>query len=87
MFYKTFSGLTAILLSLAAGSAFAGPDWAAIERARAERKAQVAAKPAAPAAVVEDKVQPVNHGPRAEFRPLTTKPEAPVLSPTNVARQ
>ncbi|CAL95731.1 hypothetical protein [Azoarcus olearius] len=91
MFSKMLSGLTAIVLSLAAASAFAGPDWAAIERARAERKAQTAAPATATAEAEagEQKVVPVNHGPRAEFRPSLGSPaaDAAIMAPTNVARQ
>ncbi|QDF98520.1 hypothetical protein CJ010_19245 [Azoarcus sp. DD4] len=85
MFSKMLTGLMAVTLSLLAGSALAGPDWAAIERARAERKAQATAKPALE--VAEQKVLPVNHGPRAEFRPVSAAPEASVVAPTSVARQ
>lgn len=86
MFSKTLTGLTALTLCLLTNSAVAGPDWAAIERARAERKAQAPAKPAV--GLAEQKVAPLNHGPRAEFRPARPAQETPAVpAPTSVARQ
>lgn len=87
MFSKMLTGLMAATLSLLAGSVLAGPDWAAIERARAERKAQATATAKPALEVAEQKVLPVNHGPRAEFRPVSAAPEAPLVAPTSVARQ
>lgn len=86
MFYKMLTGLTAITLSLTAGSAFAGPDWALIERARAERKAQLA-KPVEATAEKKAGVQPIAHGPRAEFRPVAAAKEAAEPVTASIARQ
>lgn len=78
MFSKMLVGLTAF--TLGTGVALAGPDWAAIERARAERKAETTSQPAVAAASADSKVRALDHGPRAGFRTPTAEPAAPAVT-------
>lgn len=64
---KTFAVLSAIVFSLVAGSAVAGPDWSAIERARAAKQAENA-KSAGGADPGSNRAG-YTYGPRAPYSP------------------
>ncbi|MBL8318410.1 MAG: hypothetical protein JNJ42_08385 [Burkholderiaceae bacterium] len=69
---KLFTTLTTWIALGAAVPAFAGPDWQAIERARQNKRAQVAQMekltPAQKCAA-RQLVLPLDHGPRAQSTP------------------
>jgi len=77
-FSKKTAAFAALSLLLVSGSSIAGPDWTAIERARAAAKQTAASEAAAgtTTAAASDTVRKVSHGPRAVVQPGVAKAQA-----------
>ncbi|NMG66592.1 hypothetical protein GPA19_16740 [Azoarcus indigens] len=78
-FSNKTAAFAALSLLLVSGSSIAGPDWTAIERARAAAKQTAASEAAAgtpAAATASDNVRKLSHGPRAVVLPGVAKADA-----------